>query len=87
MTVFVFVVVVIALSSIVSPIAKGYARRLAASAPTPEALRRLQSELEQAEQRIADTERRLQLAEDRLDFQEKLLSAPSTGREGAARDV
>jgi septal ring factor EnvC (AmiA/AmiB activator) len=87
MTLFIFIIVAIALSSIASPIAKGYARRLANSAPTPEALRRLQTELEQAEQRIADAERRLQQAEHRLDFQEKLLSAPSSadresGREG-----
>jgi hypothetical protein len=80
MTVFVFIVVVIFLSGILGPIAKGYARRIAAGGPSPQALQQLQRELEQAEQRIADAERRLQHAEERLDFQEKLLSPPSPTR-------
>jgi hypothetical protein len=77
MTVFVFIVVVIFLSGILGPIAKGYARRIATGGPTPKALQDLKDELERAEQRIADAERRLHYAEERLDFQEKLLLPPS----------
>jgi hypothetical protein len=77
MTVFIFVVIVIFLSGILAPIAKGYARRIATSGPTPAMLQELRDELERAEQRIADAERRLHHAEERLDFQEKLLGPPS----------
>jgi hypothetical protein len=77
MTVFIFVVVVIFLSGILSPIAKGYSRRIAAGGASPKVLQELREELERAEQRIAEAEHRLHLAEERLDFQEKLLGPPS----------
>jgi hypothetical protein len=77
MTLFIFIVIVIFLSGILSPIAKGYSRRIAAGGTSPKMLQELSDELERAEQRIADAERRLHDAEERLDFQEKLLGPPS----------
>ncbi|CAN5767340.1 hypothetical protein BH23GEM9_BH23GEM9_21860 [soil metagenome] len=75
MTVFTFVIVIVVLSAVVAPLAKGLARRLSKGGPVGADLQRVLSELEQADQRLADTERRLQLAEERLDFQEKLLGS------------
>jgi hypothetical protein len=74
MTVLVFVIVVIVLTGIMGPLAKGYGERLSKGGPAAVDLARLRADLEATEQRLADTERRLELAEERLDFQEKLLS-------------
>jgi hypothetical protein len=81
MDVFSFIIVVIVLSGVVAPLAKGLGNRLSkggAPALDRARLERLAAELEQAEQRLADTERRLEHAEERLDFQEKLLSPRSS---------
>jgi hypothetical protein len=78
MTVFMFVIMIIILTAIVGPLAKGYGERLSKGAPDNRMLARMTEELERAEQRLSDTERRLQLAEERLDFQEKLLSSRSS---------
>lgn len=85
MDVFSFIIVVIVLSGVVAPVAKGLGNRLAKSgAPADRAkLDRLAAELESAEQRLADTERRLLLAEERLDFQERLLSSRASSRDAA----
>jgi hypothetical protein len=88
MGVFTFVLIIIILSAIVAPIAKGLGDRLAKGAPDGAALARLKAELERADQRLTDTERRLQLAEERMDFQEQLLSsrnAPRTIPSGGQR--
>jgi Flp pilus assembly protein TadB len=77
MTIFVFIIMIIVISSIVAPLAKGYGERLSKGAPENRDIQRLTTELEQAEQRLAEAERRLLLAEERLDFQEKLLSSRS----------
>lgn len=80
MGLFTFILIIVILSGIVAPIAKGMGDRLAKGTPDGEHLTKLKAELEQADQRLADTERRLQLAEERLDFQEKLLSSRSSLR-------
>jgi hypothetical protein len=74
MGMFTFIIIVVAISAILGPIAKGIGDRLAKSGPTAPDLAKLRSDLEQADQRLADAERRLMQAEERLDFQEKLLS-------------
>lgn len=81
MDVFVFIIIVIILSGVVVPLAKGAATRLSkgTSRADAERLARIAGELEAAEQRLSDAERRLQLAEERLDFQENLL-APRASR-------
>jgi hypothetical protein len=76
MTVFMFVLIIIFLSAVVAPLAKGIGDRLAKGEVSSAELRRLIATLEQTEQRLSDAERRLQHAEDRLDFQEKLLGPP-----------
>jgi hypothetical protein len=68
MGVFTFVLVIIILSAIIAPIAKGLGDRLATGAPDGRDLARLKAELERADQRLAETERRLQLAEDEWTF-------------------
>jgi hypothetical protein len=78
MGLFTFILIIIVLSAIVGPIAKGLGDRLAKGGPDTAYLEKLKAELEQADQRIADAERRLELAEERLDFQEKLLSSRSS---------
>jgi hypothetical protein len=80
MGVYTFILVIIILSAIVAPIAKGLGDRLAKGAPDSRDLARLKAELERADQRLTETERRLQLAEERMDFQEQLLSSRSTSR-------
>jgi hypothetical protein len=80
MGVYAFILVIIILSAIIAPIAKGLGDRLAKGAPDGRDIARLKAELERADQRLAETERRLQLAEERMDFQEQLLSARSTSR-------
>lgn len=80
MGVFTFVLIIIILSAIVAPIAKGLGDRLAKGAPDSRDLARLRAEIERADQRLTETERRLQLAEERMDFQEELLSSRSTPR-------
>ena len=80
MGVFTFVLVIIILSAIVAPIAKGYGDRLAKGGADGRDLAKLRAELERTDQRLAETERRLQLAEERMDFQEQLLSSRSSGR-------
>jgi hypothetical protein len=79
MSVFIFVLIIIFLSAVVAPLAKGLANRLAKGGPASSDVARLAAELERAEQRLADTERRLYLAEERLDFQEKLLDSRTSG--------
>jgi hypothetical protein len=81
MNVFAFVILIIAISAILGPLAKGYGERLSRGGPEPADLARLRAELEAAEQRLGDAERRLHLAEERLDFQEKLLSSRSSARQ------
>lgn len=83
MDLFVFIIIVIVLSGVVAPLAKGAAHRLSKgqSRADAEKLARIVAELEAAEQRLADAERRLELAEERLDFQEKLLSPRASGRD------
>lgn len=80
MGMFTFIIIVVAISGILGPIAKGIGDRLAKGGADSGHAAKLKAELEQAEQRIADAERRLQLAEERLDFQEKLLSSRSSAR-------
>lgn len=82
MDLYVFILVVIVLSGVVAPLAKGAAHRLSKgqSPADRERLARLAAELEAAEQRLSDAERRLHLAEERLDFQEKLLSPRASDR-------
>jgi hypothetical protein len=78
MNVFIFVLIIIFLTAVIGPLAKGIGDRIGRSGKPPldEArLGRLAADLEAADQRLADAERRLHLAEERLDFQEKLLSA------------
>ena len=77
---FTFILIIVILSGIFSPIAKGLGARLSKGAPDNRDLARLKEELDQAEQRLADAERRLQLAEERMDFQEQLLSSRSSAR-------
>lgn len=83
MPVFAFILVIIFLTAVLGPLAKGIGDRIAKSGPRPEELGRLRRELEAAEQRLADAERRLQSAEERLDFQEKLLSSRSSASRSA----
>jgi uncharacterized protein (DUF3084 family) len=81
MDVFTFVLAIIVLSGVVSPLAKGIGNRLGkggASAADAAKVARLASELEATEQRLAEAERRLYLAEERLDFQERLLTSRSS---------
>jgi hypothetical protein len=81
MDVFSFIIAIVILSGVVAPLAKGIGSRLAkGGAPAVDRARldRMAAELEAAEQRLADTERRLMLAEERLDFQERLLSSRSS---------
>lgn len=78
MGVFMFVLIIIILSAIVAPIAKGFGERLGRGGPDSRDLAELRSELERADQRLAEAERRLELAEERMDFQEKLLSSRSS---------
>jgi hypothetical protein len=80
MSVFGFVIIIIVISAIIAPLAKGYGERLSKGGPDPADLARLRAEMEAADQRLGDTERRLQQAEERLDFQEKLLSSRSSIR-------
>ncbi|HEX2168152.1 MAG TPA: hypothetical protein VHG09_13040 [Longimicrobiales bacterium] len=77
MGVFTFILIIIVLSAIISPIAKGLGDRLSKGGPDSRYVAELKAELERAEQRLADAERRLELTEERLDFQEKLLSSRS----------
>jgi division protein CdvB (Snf7/Vps24/ESCRT-III family) len=79
MGIFVFILIIMVLSGIVAPIAKGLGDRLAKGAPNNKDLAQLRAELERADERLAEAERRLQLAEERMDFQEKLLSSRSSG--------
>ncbi|HSJ05905.1 MAG TPA: hypothetical protein VK936_04330 [Longimicrobiales bacterium] len=81
MDLYVFIIVIVLVSGVVVPLAKGAAHRLAkgTSRADTERLARLAGELETTEQRLSDAERRLQLAEERLDFQENLL-APRASR-------
>jgi len=80
MGVFTFIIIVVAISAILGPVAKGIGDRLAKGRPDDGHLAKLMAELEHADQRLADAERRLYLAEERLDFQEKLLSSRSSAR-------
>jgi hypothetical protein len=78
MGMFTFILIIVVLSGIIAPIAKGLGDRLAKGSPDTDHLAKLKAELDQADQRLADAERRLLLAEERLDFQEKLLSTRSS---------
>jgi uncharacterized membrane protein (DUF106 family) len=80
MGMFTFILVIVILSAIFAPIAKGLGERLSKGAPDNRDLARLREELERADQRLADAERRLQQAEERMDFQEQLLSSRSSAR-------
>ncbi|MGH7466276.1 MAG: hypothetical protein ACREK1_13925 [Longimicrobiales bacterium] len=77
---FTFILIIIILSGVVAPVAKGLGGRLAKGAPDSRELGRLRTELERVDQRLTETERRLQLAEERMDFQEQLLSSRSAPR-------
>jgi len=59
--------------AVVVPIAKALADRIARGAPEAAELTR---KLQQAEQRLHDTEVRLLALEERVDFYEKLLAGP-----------
>jgi len=78
--IFVFIIIVVGLTAVGSPIADGIARRIAKgdTGGSREDLDRLAGELDKTSQRLEDTERRLQQAEERLDFQEKLLTSRSS---------
>jgi hypothetical protein len=78
--IFVFIIIVVALTAVGAPIADGIARRLAKPDlhGGGEDLDQLRTELDRTTQRLEDTERRLMLAEERLDFQEKLLTSRSS---------
>ncbi|MEX1182786.1 MAG: hypothetical protein WEF86_06090 [Gemmatimonadota bacterium] len=84
MNFFIFIVIVMAVSGILTPIAKGVSRRIAKGGPDSAELKRLRAELEAAEQRISEAEHRLRLNEERLDFQEKLLAPRATRRDEPA---
>ena len=79
MNVFIWIIAIMVVSGILSPIAKGIGRRISKPGPDTGDLARIAHELERTEQRLSDTERRLHLAEERLEFQEKLLSSRSSG--------
>lgn len=83
MPVFAFILVIIFLTAVIGPLAKGIGDRIGRGGAQSQDLLGLKRELEAAEQRLADAERRLQSAEERLDFQEKLLSS----RSSASRDA
>ena len=77
-----FVLAIIFLAAVVSPIAKGIAERIARSGGTASPdTKRLEAALQQTEQRLADSERRLGSMEERLEFYEKLLGESSRSRE------
>lgn len=81
MAFFYFILMVVAIGAIGGPLADGIGKRIARGGPDGADAQRLRKELEDLSQRLADTELRLRQAEDRLDFQEKLL----TGRPEAPR--
>src|SRR5512146_396364 len=60
------------------PISKAIAGRLqrGGEGPSPDLLRRLKEEVEAAEARTLDSDKRMAELEDRVDFLEKLLQAP-----------
>ena len=80
MSVFFWIIAIMVVSGILSPIAKGIGRRISKPGPDTGDLARIAQELERTEQRLSDTERRLQMAEERLEFQEKLLSSRPPGQ-------
>lgn len=73
-----FILLLVVLTAIFEPLAKGIAKRIGNGGGDPAELKRLRTLLEDTEQRLQDAERRLQQAEERLDFQEKLLSSRSS---------
>lgn len=79
MDLFVFITIVIVVSGILGPLAKGLGRRIGKGGDSPE-LQVLRQALAEAEQRLTETERRLAMAEERLDFQENLLTKRATHR-------
>jgi hypothetical protein len=81
MNILLFIIIIVVISGVIAPLAKGFAGQLSKSAPDSADLRRLAAELERTEQRLSETERRLSDAEERLDFQERLLtSRPPPGQ-------
>lgn len=60
------------------PISKAIAGRIqrGGEGPAPDLLRRLKEEVEAAEARTLDSDKRMAELEDRVDFLEKLLQAP-----------
>lgn len=75
MNLFILIILVMVVSGILSPIAKGIGRRISQPPTDTADLARIAQELERTEQRLSETERRLQQAEERLEFQEQLLSS------------
>jgi hypothetical protein len=69
-----FVVLLVVLTAVLEPLAKGIAKRIGNTPSDAEELKRLRTLMEDADMRLQDAERRLREAEERLDFQEKLLS-------------
>ena len=61
MTLLLFILLVVVLSSIAAPLAKGYGERLSRGSPDNRDLQRLAAELERTEQRLVEAERRLLL--------------------------
>jgi hypothetical protein len=75
MNILLFIIIIVVISGVIAPLAKGFAGQLSKGAPDSADLRRLAAELERTEQRLSETERRLSDAEERLDFQERLLTS------------
>jgi hypothetical protein len=73
-----FVVIMVALTVVLEPLAKGFARRIGNTPTDAAELARLRTLLEETDTRLQDAERRLRDAEERLDFQERLLSTRSS---------
>jgi hypothetical protein len=75
MNILLFIIIIVVISGVIAPLAKGLAGQLAKGSPDGAEVRRLAAELERTEQRLSEMERRLGDAEERLDFQERLLTS------------
>jgi hypothetical protein len=85
-SIFFFLLLLVVLTGVLGPLARGFAARMGNTPSDAAELARLRTLLEDADMRLQDAERRLRDAEERLDFQEKLLSSRSSGTEQRERD-
>jgi hypothetical protein len=77
-----FILSIVFVIGVLSPIAKAVAARIARPGDASGAeTKRLTGALHAAEQRIAESERRIGSMEERLDFYEKLLGEPDRARQ------